>query len=75
MSAPRHIPMPADVGGLRIGDWIFLATAAIDGRSQEWRRRWLDLHQAEVAEVRRIRPDWAEKFIIVATAADQGDAK
>ena len=74
MSAPEHIPMPADVGGFRIGDWLFLATAAIDGQPLDWRRRWLDLHHVEVSEVRRIRPDWAEKFMIVATAADQGDA-
>lgn len=76
MSAPDRIPMPADVGGLRIGDWMFLANAAMDGKSQAWRRRWLEMNQAELADLRRIRPDWADKVEAAATAADlqQGEA-
>lgn len=73
MSAPQHIPMPADVGGLRIRDWMDLALTAIDGQSQGWRQRWLGLHQAELADLRRIRPDWAEKVEAAATADMPGE--
>lgn len=72
MSAPARIPMPADVGGLRVKEWMDLALAAIDGQSLDWRRRWLDLNQAELSDLRRIRPDWADK--ITATTVGQGDA-
>jgi hypothetical protein len=72
MIAPQRIAMPADVGGLRIRDWLNLALSAIDGQPEAWRRRWLEMNQAELAELRRIRPDWADK--ITAAAAGQGDA-
>jgi hypothetical protein len=58
--------MPADVGGLRIREWMDLAMAAIDGQPEDW-RRWLDMNQAELSDLRRIRSDWAEK-ITAATA-------
>jgi len=70
MSTPERIPMPADVGGLRIRDWMELAMAAMDGRSEDWRRRFLDLHHVELADLRRIRPDWADKVEAAATAHD-----
>lgn len=70
MNAPQRIAMPADVGGLRVRDWMDLALAAIDGQSVEWRRRWLGLNQAELSDLRRIRPDWADKVFAAATAAD-----
>lgn len=73
MNAPQRIAMPADVGGLRIRDWMDLALAAIDGQSQDWRRRWLEMNQAELSDLRRIRPDWAEKVEAAATADMPGE--
>jgi hypothetical protein len=70
MNAPQRIAMPADVGGLRIREWMELAMAAIDGQSEDWRRRWLVLNQAELADLRRIRPDWAGKITTAATSTD-----
>jgi hypothetical protein len=39
--------------------------SAIDGKSEDWRRRWLDLNQAELSDLRRIRPDWADKISLM----------
>lgn len=74
MNAPQRIPMPADVGGLRVREWFELAMAAIDGQSQDWRRRWLALNHAELSDLRRIRPDWADKVQAAATALQHGEA-
>jgi hypothetical protein len=57
---PSHIAIPTDVRGLRIREWLDLAKAAMDGKSGEWRRRWLELHQQELAdrvEAAAIAPD------------------
>jgi hypothetical protein len=70
MSAPYRIPMPADVGGLRIRDWMELAKTAIDGQSADWWRRFLELNHAEIADLRRIRPDWADRVEAAAIAPD-----
>jgi hypothetical protein len=70
LNAPERIPMPADVGGLRLRDWMELAMAAIDGQPEDWRWRWLDMNQAELSDLRRIRSDWAEKITAAATSTD-----
>jgi hypothetical protein len=67
---PVHIPIPADTGGLRIRDWLDLAKAALDGRPEAWRRRWLELHEAELEDLRAIRPDWADRVEAAAIAPD-----
>lgn len=72
MSAPARMPMPADVGGLRVREWMDLAMAAIDGQPQDWRRRWLAINHAELSDLRRIRPDWADKITAAATAQQEG---
>lgn len=74
MSAPQRIAMPADVGGLRIREWMELSLAAIAGQPPDWRRRWLDMNQAELSDLRRIRPDWADKVQAAATALQHGEA-
>jgi hypothetical protein len=65
-----HIAIPTDVGGLRIREWLDLAKAAMDGKSGEWRRRWLELHQQELANLRSMRPDWADRVEAAAIAPD-----
>jgi hypothetical protein len=67
---PQHIGIPADAGGLRIRDWLDLAKAALDGRPEAWRRSWLELHQAELEELRSLRPNWADRVEAAAIAPD-----
>jgi hypothetical protein len=67
---PAHIAIPADAGGLRIRDWLDLVKEAMDGRPEAWRRRWLELHQQELADLRSMRPDWADRVEAAAIAPD-----
>jgi hypothetical protein len=67
---PARIPIVTDDGGLRIRDWLDQAKAAIDGKPEEWRRRWLELHTAELADLRHLRPDWADRVEAAAIAPD-----
>jgi hypothetical protein len=67
---PQHIPIHADAGGLLIRDWLGLAKAALDGKPESWRRRWLEIHTKELADVRSQRPDWADKVEAAAISPD-----
>lgn len=67
---PQHIPISADAGGLLIRDWLGLAKAALDGKPESWRRRWLEIHTKELADVRSQRPDWADKVEAAAISHD-----
>jgi hypothetical protein len=67
---PAHIAIPADAGGLRIRDWLDLVKEAMDGRPEAWRRRWLELHQQELADLHSMRPDWADRVEAAAIAPD-----
>src|SRR4051812_24564052 len=71
---PQHIAMPADAGGLRVRDWLDLAKAALDGHPEAWRRRWLEIHEAELADLRNLRPDWADRVEAAAIAPDLPEA-
>lgn len=71
---PQHIPIHADAGGLLIRDWLGLAKAALDGKPESWRRRWLEIHTKELADVRSMRPDWADKVEAAAIAPDLPEA-
>jgi hypothetical protein len=66
--------MAADAGGYRVREWLDAAKAAIDGRPEAWRRRWLDLHQREMVDLRHVREDWADKVLKAATAPDLAEA-
>jgi hypothetical protein len=72
---PQHIAIPADAGGLRIRNWLDLAKEAMDGKPEAWRRRWLELHEKELADLRSLRPDWADRVEAAAIAPDMpGDS-
>jgi hypothetical protein len=66
--------MPGDAGGLRIRDWLEQAKVAIDGRPEQWRRNWLEIHAKELEDLRRIRPDWADRVEAAAIAPDLQEA-
>jgi hypothetical protein len=74
-SDPQHIAMPSDAGGFRIREWLDQAKAAIDGQPEAWRRRWLDLHEQEMADLRSQRPDWADRVEAAAIAPDLAAAE
>jgi hypothetical protein len=61
-SNPNHIYIPEGTSGLKIGSWVTLAKAAMEGQPEDYRRAWLEEHQTEIDEVRRLRPDWADKL-------------
>jgi hypothetical protein len=55
-----HIYIPEGESGLKIGSWVGMAKKALEGQSELFRREWLEQHLAELDEVRRLRPDWAQ---------------
>jgi hypothetical protein len=69
-SNPNHIYIPEGTSGLKIGSWVTLAKAAMEGQPEDYRRAWLEEHQTEIDEVRRLRPDWADKLEAQAIAPD-----
>ena len=73
-SEPQRIPMPSDAGGLRVREWLDAAKAAIDGKPEQWRRRWLEANEAELADLRSVRPDWADRVEAAAIAPDVQEA-
>jgi hypothetical protein len=71
---PNHIYIPEGTSGLKIGSWVTLARAAMDGQPEDFRRAWLEEHQTEIDEVRRLRPEWADKLEAQAIAPDLAEA-
>lgn len=69
--SPARIGIPQGSEGLQVGTWTRLALEALAGApDQAWRVRWLALHSAELAEVSRLKPDYARKVEEVAKAPD-----
>jgi hypothetical protein len=71
---PEHIYIEEGVSGLKIGAWVNAAKAAMEGQPEAWRRAWLEAHLTEVDEVRRLRPEWADKVEALAIAPDLPEA-
>jgi hypothetical protein len=69
-----HIYIQEGTSGLKIGSWVTLAKAAMDGQPEAFRREWLEEHLAELDEVRRLRPEWADKLAAQAIAPDLAEA-
>jgi hypothetical protein len=68
--APVHTP----IQGGNVGPWLSDAWDLLNERPVEWRRAWLDLHAAELAQVRAKRADWADNILSLADDAEGGDA-
>lgn len=73
-SEPQHIAMASDAGGFLVREWLETAAAAMNGKQAAWRLRWLDLHQQEMTDLRRVRSDWADRVEAAATAPDLAEA-
>jgi hypothetical protein len=72
--SPAHLPIPAGEDGPMVGRWTRMALDALaDSPDREWRLRWLELHAAELAEVARIKPEYAAKVEGIARAPDAAD--
>ena len=67
---PRHIRIEQGRDGLLIGRWVSTAREMLDGRPEAWRRDWLELHAAELEEVRKARREWADRLEALAIAPD-----
>ena len=64
---PVHTPIPNG----NVGPWLSDAWDLLNEHPVEWRRRWLDLHAAELEQVRAKRADWADN--ILSLAEEGGD--
>jgi hypothetical protein len=70
-----HIAIPTGDDGLKIGTWTRLALDALAALpAAAARREWLELHTAEMADVRRLKPDYAAWIETTATALDMQEA-
>lgn len=66
-----RIGIPQGNDGLQVGTWTRLALEALAGMpDQAGRIKWLAFHSAELAEVTRLKPDYARKVEEVAKASD-----
>jgi hypothetical protein len=50
--------------------WVARARELLAGKPEAWRREWLELHQAELEEVRKARRGWADRLESLAVAPD-----
>jgi hypothetical protein len=57
-AAPVHTP----IVGNNVGPWLSDAWDLLSDMPVAWRRAWLDLHAAELAQVRAKRVDWADNI-------------
>jgi hypothetical protein len=67
---PQHLPIPMGPEGPFVGKWTRIALETLAGKPESWRRTWLELHTAELTEVRWSRPDYADKIDAAAIAPD-----
>lgn len=73
--SPAHIAIPQGDDGLLIGKWTRLALDTLaSAPDQAWRLRWLALHEAEISEVTRLKPEYAAKVESIAKAPDMLEA-
>jgi hypothetical protein len=66
-SEPQHIPFPADASEDQAKAWVRDAKDAMEGQPEPWRRGWLELHQPEVEDLRKISvksANWIEAIAI-----------
>jgi hypothetical protein len=71
---PQHMPFPVDASNEQARAWAADAKDAMQGRSETWRRAWLDVNSDGVDELREISAQAAKWVHDIATAADQPDA-
>lgn len=66
LPAPVHTP----IVGNNIGQWLSDAWDLLSECPVEWRRKWLELHAVELAQVRAKRADWADNIEALAHDAE-----
>ena len=59
LAAPVHTP----IVGTNVSQWLSDAWDLLCERPVAWRKAWLELHCAEIAQVRAKRVDWAENIM------------
>jgi hypothetical protein len=68
---PQHMPFPVDASKEQARAWASDAKDAMQGRSEAWRRAWLDVNSDGVDELREISAQAANWVQGVAIAPDQ----
>jgi hypothetical protein len=69
-SEPVHMPIQMGNDGPLLGKWTRLAIDELNGRTEAWRRAWLELHRDELDELRRDKPEYANRVESMAIAPD-----
>lgn len=67
---PVHMPMFEGGDGPLIGRWTKAALEDLAQKPEQWRRAWMELHTAELDEVRQAKPEYADKIESAAIAPD-----
>jgi len=67
---PPHVRIEQGRDGLLIGRWVSTAKELLNGKQEAWRREWLQIHKAEIEEVRRARREWADRLEGIAVTPD-----
>jgi hypothetical protein len=71
-SGIQRIAIPTGNDGLMVGAWTCLALDAPAGQpNAAARREWMELHTAEIADVRRFKPEYANRIEKTAAVQDQ----
>ena len=68
---PPHVRIEQGRDGLMVGRWVSTAKELLAGRPEAWRREWLEVHQAELEEVRKARREWADRLEALAITPDR----
>ena len=68
-SEPARIAIPQGEDGLQIGRWTRIALDTLaQAPDPSWRSLWLKIHAAEIADVKRLKPEYAARVEEVAKA-------
>src|SRR3954447_20731998 len=59
---PVHMPIQMGNDGPLLGKWTRMAIDELNGRTEAWRRTWLELHRVELDELRRDKSEFANKL-------------
>jgi hypothetical protein len=65
-----HMAIQVGNSGPLFGKWTKMALETLEGRPEEWRRRWVEMHENELDEVRAFSNDYADRIASIAISPD-----
>jgi hypothetical protein len=73
-SEPEYTPIQIGTSGALYGRWTKGALDLLSGKSEQFRRDWLEMHAIELSEMRTYHPDYADRVESAAISPDLPDA-